>query len=134
MDEGSSPPEAVVLANSQFPVGRLPVFETHERRARANARGDLSESLTPSPPSSKPISSKNKLRFLDKPPKQPNMPAYYRPKLLDADPIVGQMARSEKFRKEKREKNREKNREKKSKSRSPNSMGGGKRKTRKNRR
>ncbi len=120
MDEGSS----------QFPVGRLPVFEISERRARANARGDLSESLTPSPPSSKPISSKNKLRFLDKPPKQPYMPAYYRKKLKDADPLLGQMALSEKFRKEKREKNREK----KSKSRSPDSMGGGKRKTRKNRR
>jgi hypothetical protein len=71
---------------------------------------------------------------MDKPLKQSYMPEYYRKKLIDADPLKGQMALSEKFRKEKREKNREKNREKKSKSRSPNSMGGGKRKTRKNRR
>ena len=133
MDEGSSPPDAVVLADSQFPVGRLPVFETHERRARANARGDLAESLTPSPPSSKHISSKNKLRFRDKPPPQPYMPAYDRKKLLDADPLLGQMALSKKLRKENRAEQIAKKREKKSKSRSPDNTAGGKRKTRKNR-
>jgi hypothetical protein len=130
MDEGSSPPDAVVLADSQFPVGRLSVFETHERRARANARGDLEES----PPSSKHISSENKLRFRDKPPPQPYMPAYDRKKLLDADPLLGQMALSKKLRKENRAEQIAKKRERKSKSRSPDNTAGGKRKTRKNRR
>lgn len=134
MDEGSSPPDAVVLADSQFPVGRLSVFETHERRARANARGDLAESLTPSPPSSKPISSKNKLRFRNKPPTQSYMPTYDRKKLLDADPILGQMALSKKLREKNRAEQIAKKREKKSKSRSPDNTAGGKRKTRKNRR
>jgi hypothetical protein len=136
MDEGSSPPDAVVLADSQFPVGRVPVFETHDRRARANARGDLAESLTPSPPSSKLISSKNKLRSRDNPPPQPYMPAYDRNNLLiAADPAYQKrIASSKKLRKENRAEQIAKKREKKSKSRSPDTMDGGKRKTRKNRR
>lgn len=92
-------------------------------------RGDLEES----PPSSKRISSKNKLRFRGKPPPRPYMPTYDRKKLSDADPLKVQIDRSEKFRKEQRAEQIAKKREKKSKSRSPDNMDGGKRKTRKNR-
>ena len=116
MDEGSSPPNAEVLADSQFPVGRLPVFEISERRARANAMVDISPTV------------KRRTKIFNKPQEEP--PLYKKgPKLIDSDP----MRDNKRKRSPSISPNSSKNREKESKSMSP-SKKGGKRKTRKNRR
>lgn len=126
MDEGSLPPEAVVLAHSQFPVDRLPVFKS-EQIPRANAMVNIG------PP-----------RFFNKPQKPQEKPNDM-PKLIDSDPIkrkkdipnqkLQAMINTDRDNKRKRSPsispNSSKKRGKESKSRSP-SKKGGKYQTRKN--